>query len=234
MKLKRRSSYLIGFNGSDSLVIESFKDIIKLGRAQCLHLLQLFTCSESIGKMDFYRNFETYVARCTREARVWLRIFIVLLVISALPLTNGVINGKMKDKGLYVIQSVAEPRYVLTVAGDAIEKTRVEGELLSQVVTSKWINGEEQKWTVKSFGKHYYFLTPVEKKLNNVTYKIYMEDFPIPNIWELHGVEENKHWMIKMHRGKCLRLAGLESPLRQEKCDKKNEFQLWNFHLLNQ
>ncbi|CAL8109329.1 unnamed protein product [Orchesella dallaii] len=158
--------------------------------------------------MDFYWKFEKYIARYTREVRLWGKICILILTISSMPRAEGVINGKMKDKGLYIIQSVAEPRYVLTVASDSYEKTKIEGELLNQVVTSRWANGEEQKWTVKLFGKNYYFLTPVEKKLNNVTYKIYMEDFPIPNIWELHGVEQNKHWMIKMNRGKCLRLAG--------------------------
>lgn len=61
--------------------------------------------------MNLYRNLETLKRRWL-EILFLLKILIAVLTVIKMPHVNGVINGKVKDKGVYVIQSVAEPRYV--------------------------------------------------------------------------------------------------------------------------
>lgn len=62
--------------------------------------------------MYFHKNVQT-VFGIWGNFRFELKTMVVVVVaIMSLEQVDGVINGKMKDKGLYVIQSVAEPRYV--------------------------------------------------------------------------------------------------------------------------
>ncbi len=56
---------------------------------------------------------------------------------------------------IFSLGSVIFSDKVLTVADDTMEKTKLAGSLLNQVIASKWKNEEYQKWTVKLFGKYF-------------------------------------------------------------------------------